>query len=349
VESSRRVVTLSPDSLIPTNVNGVYVFPPPPDGLDLASAEDSVLENHGIFLPRPVGSENPALAAIWDKISGQKWRSIVPQIGTLPDRAQPMIHHRGPPAPPSQPGFASCNLFSAPGKPFDTVFATWNCPKLSAPPQGLPKGNVPRLSLWVALDAGETSDGTNVNSEMLQAGFSPGLNYPSSGDFSVSAPWWMWFPPGANVYQSGIPVSGELLTFPPIHAGDEVMVQVSYLWLYFDLLSFSLDFELRLYGSMSIRNVTQSVSTSLLFQAPSGATGAGASMEWVMENVNWSNPAPGVLPVVPKFSPVQFSGVGPGSPASGAAIFDMRDTTLPGNPTAVNVTTGSNSVTMSFA
>jgi hypothetical protein len=100
---------------------------------------------------------------------------------------------------------------------------------------------------------------------------------------------------------------------------------------------------------MSIRNVTQSVSTSLLFQAPSGATGAGASMEWVMENVNWSNPAPGVLPVVPKFSPVQFSGVGPGSPASGAAIFDMRDTTLPGNPTAVNVTTGSNSVTMSFA
>ncbi|MGO8709765.1 MAG: G1 family glutamic endopeptidase [Terracidiphilus sp.] len=349
MESSRRAVTLSPDSLIPTNVNGVYAFPPPPDDLDLQSAEDPVLANYGIFLPRPVRSENPALVAIWNKITGRKWRTIIPQIGTLTGRAQSMIYHRGPPAPPSQPGFASCNLFSAPGQPWDTVFATWNCPTLSAPPQGLPKGNVPQLALWVALDAGETSNGTNVNSEMLQAGFTPGLNYPSTGDFSVSAPWWMWFPPGPNVNQSGIPVSGELLTFPPIKAGDEVMVQVSYLWLLFDPLSFSLDFKLGLYGSMSIRNMTQSISTSLLFEAPSGATGAGASIEWVMENVNWSNPDLGVAPVVPKFSPVQFSDVGPASPTeSGATIFDMQDTTLPGHPTAVSVGTGPNSVTMSF-
>ena len=343
MEADRRIVTLSPGSLIPTNVNGVVAFPALPHDLDVKSADDSVLAKYGIFLPRPGRGKDPGLTAMWNKIAGQKWRSIVPQLGPL-QRRRPVFAPNIPRprhTPSSQPGYAVCSLSGPPvppwEKPFDNVFATWIVPNLEAPPQGLPQGNTARLAWWVALDNAEPDPG-----EMLQAGFSESL--PSSTNVtSVGSPWWFWFPP------NDVGVIGQtLLNFPRINVGDEVMFSASYVFTTASPVR-PLRLPTLLYGVMSVYNVTQSFSMSVLFPPPAGAKGPGRAIEWVLENYNWSNAYTlGGAPVVPGFDAVTFSDVGEGNPANGAVTINMQDTSLPGDPVVVDVSSGPDSVTMSY-
>jgi hypothetical protein len=352
METGRRTVVFSRDALIPTNVKGVDTFRALPDDLDLNSVDESVLTDHGIFLQRPTPTSNPAWTAIWNKFAERKWQTIIPTIGTTdfgPNAA--ILNGRLPPhwQPPNeigQPGYAICSVFSAPGQPWGEVNALWTCPNLTAPPQGVPQGDQPTLAWWVGLDAGETVVQELINGEMLQAGFDTALNYPSAGDVWVSPPWWWWFAPvPGDPTALGTPVHAFITNFV-IDVGDEVLFQLSYLFAHY---SWAPPGEDVLRGALSIWNGTKNHFTTMVFSPPAGANGAGASIEWVVENLHWSNPSAGMSPVVPSFSTVEFSGVGQGNPANGeAAAFGMQDTTIAGSPTVVTVAIGQNSVTMSY-
>jgi hypothetical protein len=351
--NNRPVFALPPDSLIPTNMEGVYTFRPLPDDLDLDSADDATLASYGIFLPRPKAGGDPALKAIWNKISSRKWRTIVPQIGPLKRHSKLLSlksqglkkipgRRGGTSMPPSQPGYATCTLFSRPGPPWNTVYATWACPTLSPPPQGLPKGNSPELEWLVGLDGGEQTNGVLINREGLQAGLIQTL-FPST----ISPPLWTWFAPDPTDPNASDSIGGELSNFPQINVGDEVMFSVSYFFTHPPGLPVRPGLSI-LRGAMSFRNVTQSLTTAVLFFPPQGATAAGASIEWELQNLNYLDPGLGMEPVVPAFTPMSFSNAGPGNPGTGAVVFDMQDTTIAGSPVAVVVTPSDAAVGMSF-
>jgi hypothetical protein len=354
--------------LIPTNMKGVYCAPPPPEDLDLAGSSDETLLNYGFLVPRPKPRVHSSLVAAWNMISGRRWQHIVPQLGPLdtpylkPNKAKKAAKFKKMTTGFSEPGYSGCSL---PGY-WTTVFATWNCPQLSVPPQGLPAGNQPRLCSWVGIDGGQDSNGDSINSEMLQACFGHSLDFSTNPPSTrTQSPWWMWFPGDPNdPSSSGIPISGQLNNFP-VTTGDVVFVSIGY--RYFLVLD-----PIRLgpidpfapinpfkpirpyrpirrigpFGVIDFRNVTTSVSTTLFILPPQGAKCPGASIEWIVENINCSN---GIAnPVVPAFSPFQFTLAGAGDPANGGVSITMQDTTISGNPGVTDVTIAPSSVTVSY-
>src|SRR5580700_10272192 len=64
--------------LVPTNVEGVYTTQPLPGDLDLKTASDPTLLQHGLFLRRPRAGDDPAIQAAWNQVSERGLRIAAP-------------------------------------------------------------------------------------------------------------------------------------------------------------------------------------------------------------------------------------------------------------------------------
>jgi hypothetical protein len=60
--------TQFPFPLVRTNMADVYTTPPLPDDLDLKTASDATLWQHGLLLRRPRPGDHPATVAAWDRV-----------------------------------------------------------------------------------------------------------------------------------------------------------------------------------------------------------------------------------------------------------------------------------------
>src|ERR1035438_8811896 len=74
-----------PFPLIPTNMEGVYTSPSLPDDLDLKTASDATLWQHGLLLQRPKPGAHPTSVAAWNKVCERGLRTIVPELAPLPE------------------------------------------------------------------------------------------------------------------------------------------------------------------------------------------------------------------------------------------------------------------------
>ena len=71
-----------PFNLIPTNLEGVHSFVPPPKGTDLTKADQETLLKHGLWMRRPDLDREPKLFAMWCRYVNEIWteENFVPPV-----------------------------------------------------------------------------------------------------------------------------------------------------------------------------------------------------------------------------------------------------------------------------
>ena len=71
-----------PYALIPTNLNGVHSFVPPPKGTDLTKTSRATLMKHGVLMRRPDPEKEPKLYALWHRFVTEIWaeENFVPPV-----------------------------------------------------------------------------------------------------------------------------------------------------------------------------------------------------------------------------------------------------------------------------
>src|SRR5215469_12364696 len=62
-----------PHQLIPTNLDGAFATPAPPEEFDPSTASASELMKYGIFLRRPSKEDPPEVQAGWQRVFSRKW------------------------------------------------------------------------------------------------------------------------------------------------------------------------------------------------------------------------------------------------------------------------------------
>ncbi len=204
--------------------------------------------------------------------------------------------------------------------PWTEVTGRWTVPTVIIPPLQPAGSDGKWHSLsWVGID------GTNGSSDVLQAGVDQRVDQNGNASYS---PWYEWFIPGS----SGPSYIHETKISKPVGPGDVVTVTVKYNNL--------------ANGSISMTNLSQNWTFSKTLAAPPGATFAGNTIEWIMEDPNSHEPGTALA----SFTPVSFtmaSGTdlhgGIGNPKNGA-IWDLQlGTTL-----LTTTTVGDDSVLVNF-
>ena len=101
-----------PFDLMPTSIEGVYSFVPPPKGIDLRSASRRTLLKHGILMRRPDPEKEPRRFALWSRFLGEIYTEgnfVSPIFG--PQQAIPHNLKGLRPAPDG--GYVSDNMFGS--------------------------------------------------------------------------------------------------------------------------------------------------------------------------------------------------------------------------------------------
>ncbi|MGO9520161.1 MAG: G1 family glutamic endopeptidase [Candidatus Korobacteraceae bacterium] len=284
--------------LVRTNVEGVYTTPPPPDYLDLKTASDATLWQHGLLLQRPKPDAHPAIVAAWNKVSERGFRTIAPHLGPVPDSVRRV--KKGPaPSQVTETNWCGCVLQGSGN--WRSVTGSLRLPYLSIPPQGFQGSNGPAsLSAWVGLDGfGPTS------SQLFQAVmffYLDTTTNPPSATFHSPSLWWLV--PDPNMPGASQIFLSTAITNPPgMKSGDLVQIYCGYvtaldgsIWgsAYFLFLN---DLELtvipepeeskgrdlgRYCGPYQVGETP--IFMNFFVPGPPGISGQGGSIEWIMEN-----------------------------------------------------------------
>ncbi len=178
-----------PHQLTPTNLEGAYTTPAPPDEFDPNSATATNLLRHGIFLKRPSVGDAPEVTAAWERVFSRKWRPqdritphLVPQLG---------VTHNKRKVRKTDAGFSSNNWGggSIQGR-WVTAIGTWVVPTVSKPSEAQGAEGGWNSSSWVGID------GAYGSNDVLQAGVQHQVD--ANGNASYVA-WFEWFAPISKV------------------------------------------------------------------------------------------------------------------------------------------------------
>ena len=265
--------------LVPTNHVAAQAIAIPPAGFDPRTADTSTLLRYGIP-PRPDPSKQPEATELWDRLTSQRYRYIVP---TLTPPAKRRVQHGFPSWSKLKPMDGS-TVYTAPwsgglllnpdtsGKdPFKQVQAQWVVPSVTPPVSG--DGFWASVT-WVGVDGYGSSD-------VMQLGTAQFVT-TSGGVVSTNTFAWIeWFTYG-----------WQQLSFS-VNAGDTIFASI--------MNGSVQDGVLQATGR--ITNVTQGTTTAPVVSAPPGTIFQGNVAEWIMERPTFS-----ALASIPKFSEVTFRG-----------------------------------------
>jgi hypothetical protein len=174
-----------PHQLIPTNLDGAFATPAPPEEFDPNTASASELMKHGIFLRRPSKQDPPEVQATWRRVFSRKWlpeNRVVPHLETK----RGVTHNRRK-LVKTNTGFSSNNWGggSISGS-WVTAVGAWAVPTVSKPPEGQGKEGGWNSSSWVGID------GAYGSNDVLQAGVQQRVD--GNGNAAYVA-WFEWFAP----------------------------------------------------------------------------------------------------------------------------------------------------------
>jgi hypothetical protein len=234
--------------------------PVPPRGFDPVAASDEELAFFG-FPPRPDASKNPHDYANWKSAVTLPSRRIDAQMQLTrimhgPARDVSVLEQPSTPGPTggTSTNWGGYSIVDG-NNPFNQaktyVYGIFVVP---FPTQAVNtcNGTWDYSSPWVGFD------GTGSSGDVLQAGMDIDAYCSGSTTSQTYAAWYEWFPAG-SVYLKNFPIT----------AGDVIYV---YVWP-----SSSTK------GNYYIANVTQNFSSGGSFNAPSGTSLVGNSVEWIDE------------------------------------------------------------------
>jgi Peptidase A4 family len=295
--------------LLPTNIEGVKLFPPLPIGFDHLTASPESLIAHGIMLPRPDAKSNPHGLAKWIRMVGppprtaqeaDRQRAHLLDVGRRLEPQVGLTHHRRG-ARGSEEGVSSWNgASSTPPQGATWTGATAMITVPSFVTRAVDYNPNPfsggfDASIWVGLDGGP---GSQTGNDVLQAGFSVHVDSVTSAVSFVA--WFEWYvePPWLNqqgqvsyVYQVNLPTP-----VLPVNPGDQIWVLVGYG-----------TGENSNTGYVFIGNMTPATYTPVFgfaLNLPNGADAVGATAEWIVEAPKLKN---GSIAVLPDFFNVYFN------------------------------------------
>lgn len=297
-----------PFNLIPTNIEGVHSFVPPPKGIDLTRADRKTLLKHGIWLRRPDLQREPKLFAMWHRYVTEIWteENFVPPVF---EATNDIPHNLRGTLTPTVNGYMSSGGWSGVvvvGK-WVGAMGMWQVPKISAPSTPAGAAGVWQSSSWVGLDGAAGQIPGTSTADVLQTGVTQYLNAPSSGQSTtpVYYAWYEWVVPNYQSLENQFPyVLPIRITSATVSPGDEVSAIVQYIRLMGDDIA-NPDPGPGPYhfGGVMLTNVTTGKPlVNMPLPPPTGASFAGESAEWIME-------CPGSFErsTLPKFSNITFN------------------------------------------
>lgn len=341
-----------PYRLLPTNLEGVYAVPAPPDDFDPNTASAASLIKHGIPWRRPKPGDPPAFLAAWERVFSRRWLSkgrIVPVMEPVPGRTHELKSPvcREVNGTNSNASWGGCAISGGPSS-WNGVTGFWVIPTVSQPPE--PQGNEGGWdsSSWIGLDGSIAS----LSDDVVQAGVDQRVN--AAGQPTYTA-WFEWFvlppannPPGTQLDSKGYPVGWgvgkkngkytyiDQVSIPnfPVTAGQTVMCSVMYngdnsaadIWF---------------------ANETTGQLVPITLVPPPTASFNGSSAEWIMENPNGGWPTSSLA----QFTQVFFNNAFATPPECGFAGLPGNGDTFDVFSNGIQVTTTSvagTSVTIDF-
>jgi hypothetical protein len=264
-----------PYPVIATNLPGVYASAAWPEDFDLSTASNMALLRNGLPFHRPEKNADPAIIRAWNKAFSRKWLAknrVVPRFS--PRVVKP--RKRGRPIRQSNGNYASPNWSGAAltGGNWGGVVGFWHVPTVSQPPEPagpfyLPDGTLAQgwdSSSWVGIDGANFGD--IADADVLQAGVQQAITVDGSVTYTA---WYEWAVAGYSANPPGYPYvfQRNFMDFP-VHAGDDIYCGVAYLSSEKGYIVFA--------------NETTGQHTSLTLKAPPGASFAGNTVEWIMED-----------------------------------------------------------------
>jgi hypothetical protein len=314
----------TPYPLAATNLKGVYAVPAPPDSFDPNSASAVELVKSGLPWRRPAPTDDPMLVNAWKKVFSRQWLAkdrIVPQL-----QPQTGKTHNLRTAPTKDANFVNGAWSGAGirgGGPWTGIIGYWKIPTVSKPPQpGTPGWD---SSSWVGLDGFDIGI---VSNDVLQAGVQQVVS--PSGQASYVA-WFEWFAPitptsPPYVYQTNI------MNFP-VAPGQQMYCSVQYV-------------NNKTAGSIYLANEATGQHFSITLAPPPGATFAGNSAEWIMEDPDGGEPGTALA----EFTPVVFTSAISCTAAGATGNPDAGDTANieKGSTILTSVAVASDTVTIDF-
>ncbi len=283
--------------LLPTNVPGVFAFPPMPRDLDPNSAPTATMIKHGLLWRRPTEQDHPAMRSAWYRAFAEGLPAkehAVPHITHLPKRIHKPSHFDKPldglclPSP-----VWSGAVVRNPWPDWTgvrTVVGTWVVPTVSKPtwPAGIDGGWI--SSSWIGL-GGYTEP--KSASPLLQAGVTHDV------DPSGIPNYYAWF---------AFDFAENKIDDFAIHAGDEVNFSVQYL-------------PSGQTANLTFLNVNTGAYRAMMFGLDNFHV-PGLSVEWIVE-------VPGggydIGHVIPQMTPVTFNSA---IACNGEVIFANSDRCL---------------------
>jgi hypothetical protein len=319
-----------------TNLKGAYAGDAPPEDFDPNTASATELIRNGILWRRPTATDPAALRAAWDKAFSRKWLAkdrvipvLEPQVGRKHILRKPLRKI----SDGDYLGYAWSGSFADSGGPYIGCIGYWKVPtvsKASEPPSGpgsydATVGIAYDSSSWVGIDG---ADFTITSNDVLQAGVEQYVDTKGNAHYLA---WYEWYgpvgPPPAYVDQVNI-------TSVPVNPGDEVVAYINYVS--------------KTAGSIYFGNITTGKHFSLTLAPPSGATFAGNTVEWIMEDPDGGESDETALA---KFTPVVFTDA-IACTAAGGANNPAGDNTCnietTGGKVLTKVTAGADTLTIDF-
>jgi hypothetical protein len=273
-----------PYTLTSTNLKGAYVVPAPPDTFDPNTASSADLIKNGVLWRRPAATDNPALLKAWQTVFSRKWLAadrIVPVLEPQVGKAHVLKKAPQKISDQTYLGYAWAGAGTFTGGPWNTIIGYWKVPTVSKPSEPAGAGGGWDSSSWLGIDGMNFSI---TSSDVLQAGVQQTVD--SSGKAAYVA-WFEWFAPPEStsppyIWQTNI-------TNFPVSPGDQMYCSVQYVG--------------KTAGTIYLANDTTGKYFSITLAPPPGATFAGNTVEWIMEDPDGGEPGTALV----KFTPVVFT------------------------------------------
>ena len=294
-----------PYNLIPTNLNGVSSFVPPPKGTDLTKADRGTLLKHGLWMRRPDPDREPKLFAMWHRYVTEIWteENFVPPVFEVTKDTPHNLRGGRRQTDGSYTSFSWSGVVVV-GQ-WVGAMGMWQIPKVWKPNTPAGPSKVWQSSSWVGLDgAGGLIPGTTTT-DVLQTGISqnvgplPFLKEPQPTYYA----WYEWFVTDLSVSDQFPYVYPVNITSPRVHPGNEISAIVQYVKHQDDDPANPLPpagpYH---FGAVMLTDVTSGKPIcNLALKPPTGATFTGDSAEWIMECGSQT---------MPSFSSVTFRSAG---------------------------------------